>query len=95
MLFISADFAYFRFNIQNLFSKYKDWSYEKEYRFIIVPNENSLGDYVSYGGHEIKLAPFNYIFGYNFPPNFTNYLSTAGISFKKFDLSDSKYKLIK
>jgi hypothetical protein len=95
LLFVTTNLAYFRFNIQNLFSKYRDWDYEKEYRFILVPTNDSYSDYIARSGHAMSLKPFNYVFGYNFPLSFNKYLSSASIKLNRFDLSNSEYKLIK
>lgn len=95
LAFVTTDLAYFRFNVQNLFSKYSDWDYEEEYRFILVPTADSFSEYIKCGGHSMTLKPFDYIFGYNFPPCFDKYFSSVPLKLNKFKLSDSEYELIK
>lgn len=91
--FLSLDVAILWFNIRNIFSKYVDWEYENEYRFILIPTVSAADTYSK--GHGEILKARNFKFGYNFPTSsFSKYLSHFGIRPKLFQLSDYKYKLI-
>lgn len=90
--FFSYDFLTYIFNIANLFSKYTDWQYEKERRFIVFPQQFNPTSFI---GYPLTLRAKDFVFGIKFPLTpFSNYLSVTGVTYKSFSLSDSEYKLI-
>lgn len=91
--FMSFDLAVLLFNVKNLFTKYIDWSYEKEYRFVLFPNKGSVDNYIKSHGHGLTLKSSNYYISENFPSRFNGYLGYFHIKPFKYSLDDKEYKL--
>ena len=92
--FIGIDLAFLMFNIISMFNKYKDWGYEREFRFLILPER--IDDPVFAKGHGMILKPKDLFLGKNFnKAKYEAYLNRLGYSeLKKYKLSDDKYKLL-
>ena len=91
--FISVDTIFLIFNITNLFTKYNDWKYEKEKRFVLFPNSMSNDAFAN--GHGLTLNAKKYKFGANFNSKlFNDYLNYFGIKLDKYKISDKDFKLV-
>ena len=90
--YFAIDVLILYFNLLNLFSKFIDWKYEKERRFIVFPSNYESG---SFKGLSVTLKTKDNVFGYKFSKTkFASYLTNIRIPFKTFSLSDDEYKLI-
>ncbi len=88
--FLDLDLAVLRFNIICMFEKYKDWKYENEYRFLIIPKDYP----VHTEGFGTKLKGSSIYLGNCFPDKYLRYISNFYRTSKQFKLSDKEYKLI-
>lgn len=82
--------------INQLFKKFSDWAYEKEFRYIVCLNKNRVEDGTIKEGVSIRVAPVNYYFGQKFEFNdkTKSYLKKfIGNKCFTFDLSKTDYKL--
>lgn len=87
----------FILQINQLFKKFSDWSYEKEFRYIICLNRKYSNNEAEVGV-PIKVSPIDYYFGqkFDFNKNTIPYLKRfIGDSCFTFNLSKTEYKLEK
>lgn len=89
--FIGINVAILMFNIISMFSKYRDWKYEDEYRFLILPSKGNEEEFK--GGHLMPLNFKNLFLGCFFDDNYKIYFKNLGISYSQMKLSEDKYKL--
>ena len=86
--FVDIQLAILRFNIICMFEKYKDWGYENEFRFLIIPSSPASSGYAS------TLKGSEIILGNNFPvTTYASYISNFFVKHYQLKLSDSEYKL--
>lgn len=92
--FLGLDLAILLFNVVSMFSKYKDWGYECEFRFLILPWLKDAPSFAN--GYGMKLRPSQLFLGKNFDiSKYATYLIKCRYSsYKQFDLSEDEYKLI-
>lgn len=88
----------FILQINQLFKKFTDWDYEKEFRYIICLNRFSTNKIEGEKGLSIKVPPVDYYFGQKFDFNIKTitYLKKyVGDTCFTFNLSKTEYKLKK
>ncbi len=86
----------FILQINQLFKKFDEWAYEKEFRYIICLNNHFAKSIASKDGISINVPPADYYFGQKFDFNAKTmpYLKKhIGDSCFKFNLSKTEYKL--
>jgi hypothetical protein len=88
--YLYIDVVIWLFNIKSLFTKFEDWSYEKECRFIMVPVNKK--DYEN--GKILHVMFENCFIGCKFPINFSSFLVSNHLYPEKYEMDTKSYKLI-
>lgn len=89
--FIGIDVAILMFNVISMFSKYRDWKYEDEYRFLILPSSGNEAEFKN--GHLMEVDFKELYLGCYFEDAYKAYFDRLGLCYTKMKLSNSKYKL--